>query len=75
MDCSSPGSSLSMRFSRQKYWCGLPYPPLGDLPKPEIIPRSPALQVNYLQSETPGKAKNTGVGSLSFSRGSSQFKN
>ena len=23
---------LSMRFSRQEYWCELPYPPLGDLP-------------------------------------------
>ena len=27
---------LSMGFSRQEYWSGLPYPPPGDLPKPEI---------------------------------------
>ena len=27
---------LSMGFSRQEHWSGLPCPPLGDLPKPEI---------------------------------------
>ena len=27
MDCSSPRSSLSMEFSRQGYWNGLPFPP------------------------------------------------
>ena len=27
---------LSMGFSRQKYWSGLPFPSLGDLPQPEI---------------------------------------
>ena len=31
---------LSMGFSRQKYWSGLPCPPLGDLPNPEIEPVS-----------------------------------
>jgi len=35
---------LSMGFSRQEYWSGLPYPPPGDLPDPGIEPRSPALQ-------------------------------
>ena len=25
----------SMEFSRQEYWNGLPFPPLGDLPDPE----------------------------------------
>ena len=37
---------LSMGFSRQEYWSGLPYPPPGDLPKPGIKPtslESPAL--------------------------------
>ena len=29
---------LSMGFSRQKYWSGLPCPPPGDLPNPEIEP-------------------------------------
>ena len=34
---------LSMRFSRQEYWSGLPCPPPGDLPNPGIEPRSPTL--------------------------------
>ena len=29
---------LSMGFSRQEYWSGLPFPPPGDLPKPGIEP-------------------------------------
>ena len=33
---------LSMGFSRQEYWSGLPCPPPGDLPDPGIEPRSPA---------------------------------
>jgi len=33
----------------------LPYPPLGDLPNPGIILRSPALQAGYLPSELRGK--------------------
>ena len=46
MDCSLPGSSapLSMGFSRQEYWSGLPCPPPGDLPVPGIKPTSLALQ-------------------------------
>ena len=35
---------LSMGFSRQEYWSGLPFAPPGDLPDPGIKPRSPALQ-------------------------------
>ena len=31
---------LSMGFSRQEYWSGLPCPPPGDLPDPEIEPTS-----------------------------------
>ena len=53
-------------FSRQEYWSGLPYSPPGDLPNPEIKPRSPTLQVDSLPSEPPGKPKNNGVGSLSL---------
>ena len=34
---------LSMGFSRQGYWSGLPFPSPGDLPDPGIKPRSPAL--------------------------------
>ena len=39
---------LSMEFSRQKYWSGLPFPPPGDLPDPGIEPMSPAWQVDTL---------------------------
>ena len=35
--CQAP---LSMGFSRQEYWSGLPCPPLGDLPNPETEPMS-----------------------------------
>ena len=35
---------LSMGFSRQEYWSGLPFPPPGDLPNPGIKPESPKLQ-------------------------------
>ena len=31
---------VSMGFSRQEYWSGLPYPPPGDLPNPGIEPAS-----------------------------------
>ena len=33
---------LSMGFSRQEYWSGLPFPPPWDLPNPETEPKSPA---------------------------------
>ena len=46
---------LSMGFSRQENWSGFPCPPPGDLPDPGIEPRSPALQVDALTSEPPGK--------------------
>ena len=46
---------LSMEFSRQEYWSGLPFPSPGDRPNPGIKPRSPALQADALPSELPGK--------------------
>ena len=46
---------LSMGFSRQKYWNGLPFPSPADLPDPGIKPRSLALQADALTSEPPGK--------------------
>ena len=46
---------LSMGFSRQEYWSGLPFPSPGDLPNPRIELRSPALQTEALTSEPPGK--------------------
>ena len=47
---------LSMGFSRQEYWSGLPCLPQGELPNPGIKPRSPTLQVDSLPSEPPGKS-------------------
>ena len=44
-----------MGFSKQEYWCGLPFPSPGDLPNPGIEPGSPALQADALSSEPPGK--------------------
>ena len=46
----------------------------GNLPNPGIKPRSPTLQADSLPAEPPGKPNNTGVGSLSFSRGSSRSR-
>ena len=46
---------LSMRFSRQGSWSGLPFPSPGDLPNPGIEPRSPALQANSLPTKLQGK--------------------
>ena len=48
-------ASLSMGFSRQEYWSGLPFAPPGDLPNPGIKPMSPALQADSLPTEPPGK--------------------
>ena len=50
--CQAP---LSMGFYRQEYWSGLPCPSPGDLPNPGFKPRSPALQVDSLPPEPPGK--------------------
>ena len=46
---------LSMGFSRQGYWSGLPFPFPGDLPHPAIEPGFPALQAGSLLTELPGK--------------------
>ena len=45
---------LSIGFSRQEYWIGLPFPSPGDLPDPGIEPRSPAVEADALPSEPPG---------------------
>ena len=46
--CQAP---LSLGFSRQEYWSGLPFPSPGDLPNPGIEPGSPALQADSLLTE------------------------
>ena len=47
-------ASLSTGFSRQEHWSGLPFPSPRDLPHPG---NKPALQVDSLLSEPPGKPK------------------
>ena len=42
---------LSMGFSRQEYWSGLPFPSSRDLPDPGIKPGSPTLQADSLPNE------------------------
>ena len=44
--CQAP---LSMGFSRQGYWSGLPFPLPGDLTHPGIEPRSPTLHTDFYQ--------------------------
>ena len=46
---------LSMEFSRQDYWNGLPFPSPRDLPDPGTQPGSPTLQADALPSEPQGK--------------------
>ena len=49
---------LSMEFSRQEYWSGLPFSSPGDLRNSGIKPRSPTLQADSLPSEPPEPANN-----------------
>ena len=46
---------LSIEFSRQEYWSGLPFLPAGDIPDPGIEPGAPTLESDTLPSEPPGK--------------------
>ena len=46
-----------MKFSRQEFWSGLPFPSPGDLPDPGIKPGSPTSQADTLPSKPPGKLK------------------
>ena len=57
MGCSL-WAPLSMGFSRQESWSGLPFLPPGDLPDPGIkpvSPVSPALAGGFFTTEPPGK--------------------
>ena len=51
MDCVAHQVSLSMEFSRQEYWSGLPFPSPEELPNPGIELWSPASQADSLPSE------------------------
>ena len=52
--CQTP---LSMGFSSQEYWSGLPFPSPGNLPDPGIKPWSPALQADCLPTKLQRKSK------------------
>ena len=49
--CQAP---LSMGFSSQEYWSGLPFPSLKDLLDPGIEPMFPALVGGFFTTELPG---------------------
>ena len=53
----SPQAPLSMRFPRQEYWSGLPFPSPRDLLDPGIKPMSPALAGGFFTTEPPGKSQ------------------
>ena len=48
-------ASLSMEFSKQECWSGLPFPFPENLPNPGFEPRSPVLQADSLPFDPPGK--------------------
>ena len=66
LDCDPPGSLVHGNSPGKNTGVDYPCPPPGNLPNPGIELRSPALQVDYLLSEPPGKPINPGVGSLSL---------
>ena len=75
-------ASLSMGSPREKYWSGLPFPSLWDLPDLEIEIKSPTLTGRFVTAEPPGKPipqernshKLRLVSSLQDNWGSSIFK-
>ena len=54
---------LSMGFSWQEYWSGLPFPPPGDPPNPGIQPISPGSSV-FFTAVPPGNPDYTGYNGL-----------
>ena len=50
--CQAP---LSMGFSRQEYWSGLPFPSSGNVPDPGIKPECPVLTGGFFTTEPLGK--------------------
>ena len=64
--CQAP---LSMAFSGQEYWSGLPYPLSGDLPDPGIQPlslMSPALAGRFFTTSTTWEAREDGKHQRSY---------
>ena len=54
-------ATLSMKFSRQEYWSGLPCPSPVDLPNPRIKSVFPELQTDCLASQPPGDLPDPGI--------------
>ena len=50
--CQAP---LTLGFSREEYWSGLPFPPPRDLPHPGTEPTSPALAGRFSTTKPLGK--------------------
>ena len=48
-------AALSMEFSRQEHWSGLPFPPPGDLPDPGIETPFPALAGGFFTTDATWK--------------------
>ena len=64
MNCEALQAPLSMGFSRQKYWSGLPFPPPGDLSELGIEPTSagsPALLADSLPLSHQGQCPVNGI--------------
>ena len=59
MDYIAHQALLSIEFSRQEYWSGMPFPSPGDPSDPGIEPGSAALQADSLPTEPPGKTQLT----------------
>ena len=55
---------LSLEFSRQEDWSGLPFPTAGDLPDPEVEPTSsvsPALAARFFTTNATSEAQKANV--------------
>ena len=57
-------ASLSIRFPRQEYWRGLPFPSPRHLPNPGIEPTSPLLAGRFFITEPPGKPYRQTLGAI-----------
>ena len=62
----TPWTIRSMEFSRPQYWSGQPSPSPGNLPKPGIEPRPPALRADSVPAEPPGKPRQEQRGNTSW---------
>ena len=72
--CQAP---LSVGFSRQEYWSGLPFPSPGNLPDPGIEPSSPvspSLAGRFFTTESPGKPPSVSYWDLNSQRCASVLK-